>query len=577
MSLTMEVAPRPDGPRQQKTLRTMGRGSLARVHDVNVLRLAGGPYDMGYQHGVLLAEQIQRGPIPYYRRMVERLMGKGRLGSLSGLIWPAIQTTIGRQVAREIPRYARERLNGVADGAGIDRQTFIDGCTMPDSIMWVAARMMQLQGHGPAVAHRIALELGCTSAVAWGDATTDGAMLHARNFDYHGVSCWPSTKTVIFSEPDEGQRYVSVAAAGVAMGGITAMNESGLTLTVHQHMFTDRTRLGGVPIGLVGDVVMREAKNLDDAERILEEHRPIGCWTYVVTDGNAREVLCYEENPEMSAPRRVRGESGTFGYANIYLDEELGKTEVSLYGSYWRHNEGRHRRANELLAERRGSLDPQGMAEILGDTGSTACRVHDSIAMALTVGSVVFRPEDGTVWVGTGEAPTSHGAFLPFSLAQEGYAPERGELFVCAEGEEAFERVRQSYVAYLDDDDLDGARAHVDGACELAPREPLYHSLRGLLALNACDAETAEAAFDRAIELGHPDVERRASFHLWRGRARDLAGRRQAAIDDYRRVLGHHGDAPVRRAAKRGMRRAFTRAAARRVHVDVGLCDVVSP
>jgi tetratricopeptide (TPR) repeat protein len=279
----------------------------------------------------------------------------------------------------------------------------------------------------------------------------------------------------------------------------------------------------------------------------------------------------------MSAPRRVRGETGTFGYANIYLDEELGKTEVSLYGSYWRHNEGRHRRANELLEERHGALDPQSMAEILGDTGSSECRVRDSIAMALTVGSVVFRPEDGTVWVGTGEAPTSHGAFIPFSLAQEGHAPERGELFVRAEGEEAFERLRRSYVAYLDHDDLDGARAAATSACELAPEEPLYHFLRGLLALNACDAEAAEAALDRAIELGHPDVERRASFYLWRGRARDLAARRTAAIDDYRRVLGHYADPPVRRAAQRGMRRAFTRSAARRVHVDVGLCDVVSP
>ena len=562
---------------QQKIVRRMGRGWLARVGDVNVLKVVGSSYDMGYQHGVLLAEQIRNGPIPYYRRMVEKLMGKGSLGPLSKVVWPTLQTTIGRRVARTVPAFALETLHGVADGAGLDRQTFIDGCTMPDSILWVAARLMQLKGHGPAVAHRIALELGCTSAVAWGDATSDGAMLHARNFDYHGVSCWPSTKTVIFHEPQEGQRYVSVAAAGIAMGGITAMNESGLTLTVHQHMFTDRTRLGGIPIGLVGDIVMREAKNLDDAERILDEHRPIGCWTYMVTDGNTKEALCYEENPDKNAPLRVRGDGGTFGYANIYLDEELGETEVALYGSYWRHNEGRHRRVNALLSEREGAIDPQGMAEILGDTGATGCRVRDSIAMALTVGSVVFRPEDGTLWVGTGEAPTSHGTFLPFSLAREGHAPERGELEVRAHGEEAFERLRRTYVTYLDHEDLEGARDQIDEACELAPDQPLYHSLRGLLAIEACDAEVAEAAFDRAIALGHPDVERRASFHLWRARARDLQGRRADALSDYRRALGHYADAPVHAAAKRGLKRAYTKEQARRVHVDVGLCDVVAP
>ena len=558
-----------------------GRGWVKRVGDVNVLKVAGSSYDMGYQHGVLLSDEIRRGPIPYYRQMVEKLMGKGRLGPLSSLVYPAIQKTLGRQVAKGLPDFCRQTLNGVADGAGLDRQLFLDGCTMPDSVLWVVARMMQLGGHGPAVAHRVALELGCTSAVAWGDATRDGMLLHARNFDYHGVSCWPSTKTVIFHEPDDGQRYVSVAAAGVALGGITAMNEAGLTLTVHQHMFTDKTKMGGVPIGIVGDLVMRNAHDLDEAQRILESHRPIGCWTYVVTDGKRREVMCFEENPERRAIRRMGREANTFGYANIYLDEELGDTEVSFYGSYWRHNQGRYARVDALLRERAGSLDPQGMASILGDTGSTECRVRDSIAMVMTVGSVVFRPEDGTLWVGTGEAPTSHGAFVPFSLAAMGHDPDKGELVVGAElgasEKHAFECFRRSYVTYVDDNDACGARDLMSEASALQPEQPIYASLRGLFALNAGDPAIAEEAFDRAIALGHPDAQRVASFHLWRGRARDVGGKRREAIRDYRAALGHHADAPVHAAAKKGLRRAFTASQAKTFHIDVGLADVVQP
>ena len=55
---------------------------------------------------------------------------------------------------------------------------------------------MRLGRAGPAVAHRVALGLGCTSAIAWDDATADGKLPHARNFDYHGVSCWPDTASV---------------------------------------------------------------------------------------------------------------------------------------------------------------------------------------------------------------------------------------------------------------------------------------------------------------------------------------------------------------------------------------------
>ena len=305
----------------------------------------------GRQHGVLMREHIAHGPIPYFRKHVEKLMGP-TFGKASPMVWPAIQTLVGRRVLKGLPDFSRETLQGLADGAQLDHQQFLDGCSMPDALCWIASRAMQVKSPGPAVAHRLSLGLGCTSAMAWGGATTDGKLVHARNFDYHGVGCWPKTAAVIFHEPDAGQRYVSVAAAGVPLGGVTAMNEAGLSLTVHQHMFTAETRLGGTPIGLVGDIIMREAKSLADAEEILRRHRPIGCWTYQnIADGHNKEVLCWEENPERQVAIRSEPGQETFGYANIYLDPELGDTEVNMYGSYWRHNMGRHRRANQLLEE----------------------------------------------------------------------------------------------------------------------------------------------------------------------------------------------------------------------------------
>ncbi len=149
-----EAPPRP--------VKRAGRGTLTRVGDIHVLSLAGSPYEMGVQHGRLMAREIAEGSIPYYRQIIEKLMGRS-LGPLSPLAWGALQTTLGRQVARGLPDFARETIRGIAEGSGLDAQTFLDGCTMPDSMMWAAARMMQLRGHGPAVAHRINLGLGCTA------------------------------------------------------------------------------------------------------------------------------------------------------------------------------------------------------------------------------------------------------------------------------------------------------------------------------------------------------------------------------------------------------------------------------
>jgi tetratricopeptide (TPR) repeat protein len=575
-------ARRSDAARDDETpFRTYGKGAHRRVRGLHVLRLAGSFREMGEQHGALLRDHIRRGPIPYYRAHFTKLVGRSALGPLAPLVWPALQMLIGRRIARKFPTFARETIEGLATGAGLPVREFLDGCTMPDSVLWLASRLMDVRAPGPAVAHRIALGLGCTSAIAWGDATRDGKLLHARNFDYHGVSCWPSEAAVIFHEPDQGQRYVSIASAGVALGGVTAMNESGLSLTVHQHMFTDRATLGGTPIGVVGDIIMREAKSIDDAEAILAAHRPIGCWTYLITDGRRKQVLCWEENPSRHVAIRPAPARGVFGYANVYLDEELGETEINLYGSYWRHNEARHRRANELLSARHGTLDPRSIAEILADTGTPSCRISEAISMVMTVGSVVFRPEDGVVWVGTGEAPTSCGVFIPFSLDRADVDPREPEFSTesceSARSRAAFEHYRRAYVAYLDHQDVARARDEMEQACALEPAQPLYHLLVGLCALQQDDAEGAVAALNRAIELGHPHEERRAAMHLWRARAHAQANRRRDALADWRRCLALRADPAVHEAARRDFRRGWSRARAARMQIDFAMADVTLP
>jgi hypothetical protein len=279
--------------------------------------------------------------------------------------------------------------------------------------------------------------------------------------------------------------------------------------------------------------------------------------------------------------RRIGTEEETFGYANIYLDETLGETELDLYPTYWRHNLGRHRRANELLRERRGSIDAEGIAAILADVGDPRCRLRDSIAMVLTVGSVVFRPEDGVFWLATGEAPTSHGTFVPFSLRTMDHAPDEGTLAPGADLDprerDAFEHWRRAYVAYVDHEDIAAARSAIALACTTASRQPAYHAVAGIMALQDGDGRDAVHMLETAVSLGHPDEARVASFHLWRGRALDVTGDRAAAKRSYRAAIALQSDEPVREAAHRGLRRAYRAVDARRIHVEMSLGDVMTP
>jgi hypothetical protein len=581
--------------------RRHGRGE-ARVHEgLYLLTVRGTPRERGEQHGALLAEAVKAGPIPAFRSHFEKAFGRSALGkTLAPVAFGALQRAVGSRVAQGLPPFATETIRGLAEGARLPFEELLGGATMPDSFVWLVSQIIAREQPGKAffrrpetvdryavdLAHRIGIQLGCTSAIAMGPGTADGKLYHARNFDYQGVGQWPRTQTVVFSEPDDGMKYLWVGAAGICLGGITGMNEAGLTLTVHQHLFTPEATLssprGGTsvqrtPIGVVGDVILRKARTLDDAEAILRMHVPFGGWTYLITDGKTGEVLVWEENAHRRAGFRVAKDRGYFGYANLYLDERLGETEANLYPSYWRNNQARHDRSNALLRSGLGGHDVRSLAGILADRGHPDCRVAEALAMVVTTGSVVFRPADGVVWVGTGEAPTSRNRFVPLRLETRSPAEDLPSFSVedgeSPQAREAFGHYRQAYVAYVDDGDAAAARLHLAKARELAPRESVYHALFGLYALADGDPRVAESGLTAAIAVGHPHRQREAAFFLWRGRCRDATKRRDEARADYEACLARTPDPAVLRAAHAGLAKAWKG----RVAIEASLGDVVQP
>lgn len=527
---------------------------------IHVLRLSGDDYEMGHQHGTLLRDAIARGPLPHFARYVERMFGTGLLGPLGRPLARGVGfglgATVGARIASNLPAQTRAALDGLADGARIPRRELLRAVTMPETYLWLLFVYKRLVRSAPAPRFGVPL-FGCTSAIARREATTHGRLLHGRNFDYQGVGSWDCEQAVVFHDPSDGQRYVSITAAGILLGGITAMNESGLALAVHQHVAADDFDLGGTPIGVAGDAIMRHARDLDDARRILDDHVPNGAWTYVVSSARENAVLGYEVTSKRRAV--LRPATDTFAYSNVYLDGTFDGVELYFYPTYWRNNLARFRRATALLEQRRGALDENAIARILGDVGDAGCRFGGAISMLMTVASVVFDAERGLVHVATGRAPVSNNPYVAFDLARRArvreLAPLDGGTTIEARAREGFDAYRAAYEAAFHQGDDELAARLVDRARAADARQPVYHFVAGLLALSRGDAPTACAAFDAAIALGHPDPERVAGFHLWRGRAKDREGDRKAALRDYREAIV--GDPAVRTAAQKGLARPW--------------------
>lgn len=553
--------------------RTATQPDYERFEGIHVVRLAGSDREMGYRHGQLLAPAIRRGPVPYFARYVDRLL-RENFGPLGGPAAAALASTVGGTVARRFPAHVLEALDGLAEGARLSRRQLLDAFTMPETFLWAVSRYTRMRGFPDAPRFGVPL-MGCTSAFSWGEASGDSHFLHGRNFDYQGVGTWDRETAVFFYAPTGSQRYVAIGAAGIHLGGVTAMNESGLTLAVHQHLSTVDVALGGMPVGIVGDTLMREARDLDDARRILDDHRPNGSWTYLIGSARENAVLCYE----VTAARRAwfRPEGTTFGYSNIYLAPELARSERFTYPSQWRWNAARYHRANALLRERCGTIDADYVAGILGDVGDDPrCRITRAIAALVTVGSTVFDATAGLAWVGAGRAPTSSRKFVAFDLTRQAARPELGTLSAGeasnAPSAPAFEAYRDACEAYFNDEDVPAARGHLRRACELRRTDSLFALIAGLVALFDGDASGALGDLERARDLGHPDPERVATITLWNARALDALGRREEAVAAYRAVTG--GDPLVQRAAERGVTKRWS---GKRVAIDFTFADTPTP
>jgi hypothetical protein len=540
--------------------------------NINILRVSGSEYEIGYQHGLLLKEKIKNGVIPYFAKYVEKLLND-TLGNNAGkIVSKGLNKTIGNKIYSCFPDYVKEQLNGLADGANISRKDLAEAVVMPETFLWLVSRTLKVGEHGKAPRFNVPL-LGCSSVIASGKATYDGSLIHGRNLDYQGIGYWDTNTTIIFQKPSNSQSFVSIASAGVILGGITSMNESGITLAVHQHLTSNAFAIGGLPLGVVGDQVMRKAENLKDAEKILKEHTPNGCWTYILTSAKEKSVLCYETTQARTSS--FISDSDTFGYTNIFLDPELSETELFMYPAQWRSNTGRYHCIQDRLKDNYGKINEEKIANILGDKGSDNCRLRNPLAMLLTVGSVVFNPEKQIFYVGNGKAPTSNRNYVPFSLTNQNYIENIDELKIYKTDQEikAFDLYCESYEYYFNRNNLDMARMKMSKAIKTQPNETLFYYVDSLLAINDKDFNGAEDSINKAIQLGHQDIERVASFYLWKARIKDCQNQRSEAIENYQRSI-ENSDKKIKKAALKGLKSKWSW---KKSVIEFNYADVINP
>ena len=318
-----------------------------------VMRQRGAFADIAYDHGRLLAREIDRGLLPEIISAIARGIDRESelVERIGAIIYRCYSDRVFKNCSAEFQAGVEAMIDGYLTQGGVASFTrdqvrdaivaievgnLVDGLGRITQIPYV--RVRELLGllilclpyifdrSLLARIGRVATKLGvqksltrsfenlasprnrwgsaCTGFWAGGAFTADGRHIHARNFD-GDLFRWNTAPilSLIDETPTNAgwHKYVAFGSAGLIYpGGISGINDAGIATSLHQ-MSTTRCRSGftmggGALAPFIQQRVLREAKTLDEAVDLIRSTRQFAAWTILCSDARSGEGLRVEFN-----------------------------------------------------------------------------------------------------------------------------------------------------------------------------------------------------------------------------------------------------------------------------------------
>ena len=263
--LLLLLVARPPARAETKTIARCGRGFLEEVDGYKVLHVKGTPYEMGYQQGALLKDDIRE--LVRFLFEVKAKELKVQVGGINVLNPRRAIGGIAATQKKYVPERFFEELRGVADGAGMDMQDVI-------------------------VANFIPELFHCSGFALSGSATKDGTLYHGRVLDYGCDWRLQEHAVLTVAEPEGKIPFVNVTYAGF-IGSVTGMN-------ARQRLDRRDGRPGARPLGRGADGASwsgwpsKRPTRSTRPSPIFRDHPRTCEYYYVIADGKSGQGVGME-------------------------------------------------------------------------------------------------------------------------------------------------------------------------------------------------------------------------------------------------------------------------------------------
>ena len=253
---------------ESKTVARCGAGFLEEVDGYKVLHVKGSPYEMGYQQGALLKDDVRQ--LVRFLFDVKAKQLKLEVGGVNLLNPKRAIGGIAATQKKFVPARFYDEIRGVADGSGVAY----------DDV--VAANFIPEMFH-------------CSGFALGGSATRDGTLYHGRVLDYGCDWTLQDHAVLTLAEPDGAIPFVNVTYAGF-IGSVTGMNAK--QISVGEMGGRGLGHWDGVPMAMLVRMALEEAGTLDEAVAVFRDHPRTCEYYYVVADGKTGQGVGLEASWE---------------------------------------------------------------------------------------------------------------------------------------------------------------------------------------------------------------------------------------------------------------------------------------
>jgi hypothetical protein len=258
----------------RKLLREFGPAYLEQIGEERVLHLKGPHYDMGFQHGKLMKEEIEAAS------MVLKVVG---VASWEGDFQATLRQAWER-TEKFIPEKFKQEIKGMAEATGLSVEDVQDFTIFPELFH-------------------------CSGFAMWGKATADGELLHGRVLDYMREAGLDKYSLIIIQEPKDANAFVNVAYSGM-LGSVTGMNDR--QIGIGEMGGRGAEQWDGMPMSFLIRECLESGNTLDDVKRIMTD-TPRTCeYYYVISDakadngrGSAYGVAAWPKDIQFIAPNQA--------------------------------------------------------------------------------------------------------------------------------------------------------------------------------------------------------------------------------------------------------------------------------